>query len=65
VYITGRTKTENGNSGLIKFVPDRPGHGRRYALKIHKISCELKWNPTVGLDEGLERTVEWYRTHSD
>lgn len=50
---------------LIEFVPDRPGHDRRYALKTHKIRRELDWKPAVTFDEGLERTVEWYRTHSD
>jgi dTDP-glucose 4,6-dehydratase len=50
---------------LIELVPDRPGHDRRYALKIQKISSELSWKPTVGLDDGLERTVQWYRRHSE
>lgn len=46
---------------LIEFVADRPGHDRRYALDINKISREFGWRPTVSLEEGLERTVEWYR----
>ncbi len=50
---------------LIEFVPDRPGHDRRYALKTQRILRELNWRPTVGLDEGLARTVEWYRTNSE
>ncbi len=49
---------------LVEFVPDRPGHDRRYALKTQKIARELGWRPEVSLDEGLERTVEWYRTNS-
>ncbi len=50
---------------LIEFVPDRPGHDRRYALKTRKIAGELGWRPEVSLDEGLERTVQWYRKNSD
>jgi len=48
---------------LIEFVEDRPGHDRRYALDTSRIRCELGWEPAVGLEEGLARTVEWYRTH--
>jgi dTDP-glucose 4,6-dehydratase len=50
---------------LIEFVSDRPGHDRRYAMKIRKMSYELMWKPAVGLEEGLQRTVEWYRTNSE
>jgi dTDP-glucose 4,6-dehydratase len=49
---------------LMEFVPDRPGHDRRYALNIGKIERELGWSPTVGVEEGLKSTVEWYQTHS-
>ncbi len=45
---------------LITFVPDRPGHDRRYAIDTEKISTELGWSPTVDFDEGIRRTVEWY-----
>ncbi len=50
---------------LIEFVPDRPGHDRRYALDSSKIRRELAWKPDVELEEGLRRTVEWYRIHPD
>jgi dTDP-glucose 4,6-dehydratase len=49
----------------IKFVEDRPGHDRRYALDSSKIRRELGWEPTVTFEEGLLRTVEWYRGHAD
>jgi dTDP-glucose 4,6-dehydratase len=49
---------------LIEFVLDRPGHDRRYALNTEKISAELDWKPSASLEEGLRRTVEWYRAHS-
>ena len=49
---------------LIEFVKDRPGHDRRYALSTEKIRSELGWRPEVGLNEGLQSTLDWYRTHS-
>jgi len=45
---------------LISFVTDRPGHDRRYAIDPARIRAELGWRPSLGLAEGLERTVEWY-----
>lgn len=50
---------------LIEFVADRPGHDRRYALDVRKITSDLGWKPEVDLDAGLIRTVEWYRNHPD
>ena len=48
---------------LITFVPDRPGHDLRYALDSAKIAREVGWRPRVGLEEGLARTIHWYREH--
>lgn len=45
----------------IKFVKDRPGHDYRYALDNSKIERELQWRPSVRIDEGLEKTVQWYK----
>jgi len=45
---------------LITFVADRPGHDLRYAIDPGRIRGELGWRPSVTLDEGLERTVDWY-----
>ena len=45
---------------LVRFVPDRPGHDRRYAIDASKIARELGWRPTVNFEEGLRRTVGWY-----
>ncbi|MCK6457331.1 MAG: dTDP-glucose 4,6-dehydratase [Phycisphaerae bacterium] len=50
---------------LITFVADRPGHDRRYAIDASKIASELGWRPTVTFEEGLARTVAWYRDHAD
>jgi dTDP-glucose 4,6-dehydratase len=53
------------SEGQIEFVEDRPGHDRRYALDSRKIRQELAWEPTVSFEEGLRRTVEWYRSRPD
>lgn len=45
---------------LIQFVPDRPGHDRRYAIDASRIKRELNWQPKVTFEEGLRRTVKWY-----
>lgn len=45
----------------IEHVKDRPGHDRRYALNSQKIRRELGWEPTIGFDEGLAATVEWFK----
>ena len=45
---------------LIKFVKDRPGHDRRYAIDSTKIQKELNWEPSLGFDEGIRLTIEWY-----
>jgi len=50
---------------LITFVKDRPGHDRRYAMDISKISNELSWLPDHDLCVGLEKTVRWYLANLD
>ncbi len=50
---------------LIKFVDDRPGHDRRYAIDPTRIRGELGWSPSVTLDEGLTRTIDWYLANED
>ncbi|MGI9306563.1 MAG: dTDP-glucose 4,6-dehydratase [Gammaproteobacteria bacterium] len=46
-----------------KYVPDRPGHDRRYLLDSAKIRRELGWRPEISLDEGFAATAEWYRNN--
>jgi dTDP-glucose 4,6-dehydratase len=53
------------HDSLIKYVIDRPGHDRRYAMDISKIKDELGWQPCLSLSEGLLKTVEWYLEHPD
>ena len=45
---------------LIRFVPDRPGHDRRYAIDASKIERALGWMPSESFESGLRRTVVWY-----
>lgn len=48
---------------LIRRVPDRPGHDRRYALDAAKLQRMCHWQPAWSFEQGLRATVEWYRTH--
>jgi dTDP-glucose 4,6-dehydratase len=50
---------------LCRFVADRPGHDRRYAMNIDKIRHELGWQPKEGLHNGLLKTVRWYLDNPD
>lgn len=50
---------------LITYVPDRPGHDRRYAVDYSKIEKELLWQPETDFDYGLEKTVKWYIQNED
>ena len=45
---------------LIRFVKNRPGHDKRYAIDANKLNKELGWYPSVTFEEGLSRTIEWY-----
>jgi dTDP-glucose 4,6-dehydratase len=48
------------DESLIEFIRDRPGHDRRYSLGSEKVRA-LGWEPEVAFEEGLERTIGWYR----
>jgi dTDP-glucose 4,6-dehydratase len=49
-------KTED----LIKYVKDRPGHDRRYAMDATKIATELGWTPSYTFEQGIAATIDWY-----
>ena len=49
---------------LIRYVADRPGHDRRYAIDCSKAERELGWKPRVPFDRGLAETIDWYRANA-
>jgi dTDP-glucose 4,6-dehydratase len=50
---------------LLRFVRDRPGHDRRYAIDPTLIESELGWRPSETWESGLRKTIEWYQTNTD
>ncbi len=52
------------HANLIRFVTDRPGHDRRYAIDARKIQRELGWFPEESFETGIRKTVEWYLSNS-
>jgi dTDP-glucose 4,6-dehydratase len=50
---------------LITFVTDRPGHDARYAIDPSRIRAELGWRPSVTVEQGLAKTVDWYLENRD
>ncbi len=55
-----RPRGQGSYADLITFVPDRPGHDARYAIDPARIRQELGWRPSVTVEQGLARTVDWY-----
>jgi dTDP-glucose 4,6-dehydratase len=53
-------KGTHGSRRLIRFVADRPGHDRRYAIDAGKIERDLGWRPRFDFETALARTVDWY-----
>jgi len=60
-----RPRDAGAYADLITFVTDRPGHDARYAIDAARIIKELGWKPSVTVEEGLERTVQWYLDNED
>ncbi|MCF6305326.1 MAG: dTDP-glucose 4,6-dehydratase [Rhodobacteraceae bacterium] len=64
--IMDQKRPENApHERLITFVTDRPGHDQRYAIDPSRIAQELGWRPSVTLQQGLEKTVNWYLDNPD
>ncbi|MEN8887549.1 MAG: dTDP-glucose 4,6-dehydratase [Celeribacter marinus] len=58
-----RPKATGTYADQITFVSDRPGHDARYAIDPTRLRDELGWRPSVTVDEGFEKTVQWYLDH--
>ena len=58
--IRDETGDQKVNDSLIRFVEDRPGHDRRYAIDSSKIQQELGWKPLVTFAQGIRSTIQWY-----
>ncbi len=56
--LTGKPESQ------LSYVADRPGHDRRYALNSRKIESELGWKPEISLEDGVRRTIEWYKNNN-
>jgi dTDP-glucose 4,6-dehydratase len=52
------------SESLIRYVTDRPGHDRRYAINCSKAEGELGWRPSVAFEAGLAETVAWYKANN-
>jgi dTDP-glucose 4,6-dehydratase len=50
---------------LIKYVKDRPGHDRRYAIDNTKITTELGWEPAYTFEQGMKETIQWYLENTE
>jgi len=50
---------------LIRYVKDRPGHDRRYALDPTRVETELGWRPAETWASGLQKTIQWYAEHPE
>ena len=60
-----RPREAGSYADLITFVTDRPGHDARYAIDPTRMNTELGWHPSVTVEEGLARTVQWYLDNED
>jgi dTDP-glucose 4,6-dehydratase len=55
----------NNDDSRIEYVQDRLGHDLRYSVSINKISSELGFAPQIKFEEGIEKTIEWYKSNED
>lgn len=53
------------SENLITYVPDRPGHDRRYAIDNTKITTQLRWKPRYTFEKGMKETIEWYLNNEE
>jgi dTDP-glucose 4,6-dehydratase len=60
-----KTDLSNINYGLVKYVKDRKGHDKRYAVDSTKIKDELGWSPETEFENGITETIKWYLDNQD
>lgn len=58
-------RPEGSSQSLLTHVTDRAGHDLRYAIDASKLRQELGWQPSLSFEEGLERTIRWYLSHTE
>lgn len=58
-------KTLGKSEELIRYVKDRPGHDKRYAMDNTKITSQLDWAPAFTFEQGMKETIKWYMDNSD
>jgi dTDP-glucose 4,6-dehydratase len=58
-------ETLDKSENLIKYVKDRPGHDRRYAIDNTKITTQLGWSPAYTFEKGIKDTIEWYLNNTE
>jgi dTDP-glucose 4,6-dehydratase len=63
--IRGILRLTGRDESLLRTVPDRPGHDRRYAMNARKVRETLGWKPRHDFGQGLEETVAWYRANTE
>jgi len=51
------------NEDMIEYVEDRKGHDKRYSINFSKIKEELGWEPTISFEDGLKKTIQWYKNN--
>ena len=58
--IAKKNKIKFSNKNKFKYVKDRPGHDKRYAINSSKIKNKIGWKPKISFEEGLKKTFSWY-----